>query len=172
MTVSTTDSKDRAFIVRVLDLAARSGCMQLLRWQTRVENGRMEVAFAVDCTDLFSLGVPDVQALTPDNVVALEKALADVLKIEADLYWGWYLFAARVRNKRPRNAAFPDHLPALGRYLLLAGSPRNGEDNPPNHREFAVVEPDPPVVFPPVSVDLSAGLPVDADDIVWMNSPG
>lgn len=92
-------------------------------------------AVFINCNDLFDWATSESVEMTPENVHTLEDAARDLRKISerhACLYTSM-LFAARVRQCRPQNAAYPAD-PAVIALLDACGPERAiGRVNPHPH---------------------------------------
>ncbi len=95
---------DTDLAMRVLAAAADPEVQNLVWW--RREGG--PIAWFVDCTDLFTLGVEDCQPITEDTVHAFERAIADVRDVTGgDATYGPALYVARQRGARPVGGSYP-----------------------------------------------------------------
>lgn len=86
------------YILRVLRCVNPYECDDIL-W---VVDGD-KVNFQVNCNDAFWWATADCEDVTPENIGELERAYADV----GGVRHAQMLFAARVRQMRPQNAAYP-----------------------------------------------------------------
>lgn len=102
-----------AFYLRVMKIFHDLDLADALWWN--FEGGVLQ--FSVMCSDFFDLAAADAEPLTPDNVAALEQAIADVEekgRDESQLHWALLLFCARNRGQRPHAAVrIPDELKDL-----------------------------------------------------------
>lgn len=92
------------FVFRVLNLFCKEDSHDILFW--RVDDG--EIRFFVNCNDIFDWASADLEEITPENIIELEKAVADVKAMGSnETYEAFYLFCARMRKRRPQGAAYP-----------------------------------------------------------------
>jgi hypothetical protein len=111
-----------AFTLRVLRATYRAQIHDALSWIVDGEN----VAFCINCNDVFEWATADVEELTPENIDVFEQACADCWEIDEEIY-APYLFCARVRKMRPQGAAYPkgDEHKKLRALLDAAGPARS-----------------------------------------------
>lgn len=105
-----TDAETLAFVRRVLAVYDGFDGPEAggdLWW--RVDGEYAPVTFFAICNDLFWWGTADLEAITPDNVGALERAMADCRSIDpvVGVCEGTGLFCCRVRGLRPQGVAYP-----------------------------------------------------------------
>lgn len=108
---TTPDDAINSFILDVLDIAAATDCHDSIWWRT--DSQYAPITFFVRCNDFFWWATADCEPLTMENISILRQALLDVGVDNED--WGYLLFCARARKKRPQNPAYPkdEHLKKL-----------------------------------------------------------
>jgi len=122
------------FVLRVLDLTARTDTREDLHWSTTGEFAPL--TFWINCSDLFDWGTADGVPVNPDNVGMLQDALTEVAaRTGGDYAYGPQLFACRVRQRRPQNASYPPDA-RLHELFDACGAAREiGFDNPKSEQE-------------------------------------
>ena len=91
--MSEANPLDR-FVMCLLALTAKHDVNDELMWTEDLE-------FAVNCSDAFWWGTADVEAVTPETLPELEKALED-----GGCEDGMLLYCARRRKMRPQGAMY------------------------------------------------------------------
>jgi hypothetical protein len=118
---------ERDFLHAVLALAAKADLGGDLLW--RLEDGRVHLA--VDVSDVFAWGGADAEELSPDRVLLLERAYADLSAISgAAAAYTVDLFAARLRGMRPQGAAYPSDAEARALFDACGPERELGLGNP------------------------------------------
>lgn len=97
---------DMAFVLRVLDVMARTDQRDALFWNTTGEYA--PITFFVTCPDLFHWASADAEPLTAETLADFERALADARAACGSDTWGPELYCARRRGMRPQGAAYPE----------------------------------------------------------------
>lgn len=95
---------DHRFLVRVLEIFSMSHADAYGDLFWRVDD-RQPRLFA-NVSDVFAWGGTDAEPITPDTLLALEQAYADLKTVEAEEFTA-ELYAARQRGQRPQGAAYP-----------------------------------------------------------------
>jgi len=103
------DSETLAFILRVFRIFDWSNGLSCEELWWRTDGEFAPVRFFVTCNDLFWWGTGDAEDITPENVAALEQAVADCRAAHPNGRGsrGPELFCARIRGERPQGAAYP-----------------------------------------------------------------
>ena len=130
---------DMAFIRRLLELGEKYDLQGDIFWRCgKVYGGGNyddPATFFINCSDTFWWGTADGEDVTPENIDALEKALADCKTAHPTLghIYGTELFACRIRGLRPQGAAYPKE-PELWPLFDACGPERAVEfGNPKKH---------------------------------------
>lgn len=97
------------FIQEVLRLFSldETDCYSILFWRCE-EAG--SIVFFVIVNDIFWWDTADLEPITSEDLPAMRQALADVYKVvgkDTDVYEGFKLWAARKRQMRPQQPAYP-----------------------------------------------------------------
>lgn len=115
---------DPVFVLRVLTAFAQVDAHGELFWRT--DGKHAPVSFFANVNDVFWWACADLEAITPDNVAELERAVDDILALDGQ--GGAFvadLFAARVRGMRPQGACYRYYTPALWPLFDAAGPERD-----------------------------------------------
>lgn len=95
-------SEDALFIHRVLSLFANARVHDDLLWLPVTPT---TMIFSANISDWFDWGGADSEAITPQTLIVLEGAYADLLRLEyletGNLRYLAPLYAARIRQRRP-----------------------------------------------------------------------
>lgn len=85
------------YVYRILHLLAKHEYTDLINWSSEGDN----IRFWVNCGDTFAYACADGEAITDDDLDALEKAIKDVRAADKFSFDGLEVFVARKRNQRP-----------------------------------------------------------------------
>lgn len=111
-----------------------------LWWRTDGEYAPVTM-FAM-CNDLFFWGSADLEKITPENVVELERAVEDCKKVDevVGVCEATSLFCCRVRGMRPQGAAYPKDKKFWPLFDACGPEREVGLGNPKGHPNESVVE--------------------------------
>lgn len=116
---------DPDFLVEVLTIFAKADSHDTLLWWPKPDG----IELWANVSDIFAWGGADAEAITPDRMPALRKALADLTEA-GSACWLAELYTARIRGMRPHGAAYPTNQ-AVQKLLNACGPARDlGLGNP------------------------------------------
>lgn len=88
------------FVKTILSLFSRYDCHDQLWWKVS-PTGSDQFLFFANCSDVFALAYADCEEITRENLDVLKAAFADVAAASAEHWYAPFLFAARVRKRKP-----------------------------------------------------------------------
>lgn len=116
---------DDFFTLAVLRYAVEQDIIDDILWGRWVAGKHEKLLPSIKCSDTFSWGCADCEALTPDNFDLLKQCCAEVEAVDKYPYHGPLLFCCRTRKERPMLQCYKE-LPATIRPLIDACGPERG----------------------------------------------
>ena len=125
-----------AFIRKLLEIGEEYEAHDAIWWRCGEQygGGRYDdpATFFVNVNDTFWWATADVEKITPENIDELERACADCRTAGGSIgeLYGPVLFAARQRNMRPQQPAYPqgDDMAGIRTLYDAAGPERDRKD--------------------------------------------